>query len=69
MNVNNKYTILLIVEDINEMFSYADKDKDGKISWDEFQVWNNNLKFYSPDNQKNYLFEIKKKTFLKAGSL
>ena len=25
-------------KDVEEMFLFADKDNDGKISWDEFQV-------------------------------
>ena len=35
-------------EDIDEMFNFADKDKDGKISWEEFQTMINPPKAPEP---------------------
>ena len=47
------------VEDIEEMFSYADQDCDGKISWSEFQIMINPPK--PPETPKPTLADLVKK--------
>ena len=46
-------------EDIEEMFSYADKDGDGKINWAEFQVMINPPK--PPEPAKPTLADLEQK--------
>ena len=48
------------VEDIEEMFSYADQDCDGKISWSEFQIMINPPK--PPEPPKPTLADLVNKT-------
>ena len=54
----SKYSLLLQVsdEDIEDMFSYADKDGDGKINWTEFQVMINPPK--PPEPEKPSLADL-----------
>ena len=46
-------------EDIEDMFSYADKDGDGKINWTEFQVMINPPK--PPEPEKPTLADLAEK--------
>ena len=43
-------------EDIEDMFSYADKDGDGKINWTEFEVMINPPK--PPESEKPTLADL-----------
>ena len=45
--------------DIEEMFSYADKDGDGKINWSEFQVMINPPK--PPEPEKPTLADLEQR--------
>ena len=60
-----KFPLILQVsdEDIEDMFSYADKDGDGKINWTEFQVMINPPK--PPEPEKPTLADLAEK--IKSG--
>ena len=53
-------------DDIDEMFNFADKDKDGKISFLEFQIMINPPKLQTDFNKNRTKDSVKKVTIVEG---